>query len=104
PNNFQPQTNNMKKHFFLLLLISQACCALAQNKGDKVPYLVKPLSNESIKNVEARTSGGSISVTGISASDARIEVYVSPSNSSVSLTKEELQQRLNELYDLTITV
>lgn len=96
--------NFMKQFLFLLVIVFQVCFAAAQNKWDKEPYLTKSLSNESIKSVEAKTSGGSISVTGGSTSDARIEVYVSPSNSSSSITKEELKQRLEELYNLDISV
>lgn len=63
--------------------------------------MVKSLSNESIKEVEARTSGGSISVSG-STSDARIEVYVTANNNQ-KLTKDEIKQRLDELYELNIS-
>lgn len=94
----------MKKYLFLLLVIYPLCFVSAQNKWDKEPYLVKSLSNETIKSVEAKTSGGSIMVTGGNASDSRIEVYVSPSNSNSSMSKEELKQRLEELYDLNVSV
>ena len=94
----------MKKYLFLLVFLSQVCFIHAQNKFDKEPYLTKSLSNEAVKNIEAKTSGGSISVTGGSSSDARIEVYVSPSNSNSSMTKEEIKQRLEELYNLDISV
>ncbi|MBD0333468.1 MAG: DUF4097 family beta strand repeat protein [Chitinophagaceae bacterium] len=94
----------MKKYFFILLLFVQASFAIAQSKFDKEPYLTKSLSGESIKNVEATTSGGSISVAGVNASEARIEVYVSPNNEKNSLTKEELKQRLDEMYNLDIRV
>jgi len=94
----------MKKFLFLLAFLSQVCFVVAQNKFDKEPYLTKSLSGESIKSIEAKTSGGSISVTGGSSSDARIEVYVSPSNSNSSMSKEELKQRLDELYSLDVSV
>ena len=54
--------NVMKKYLFLLLMAFPACFVSAQNKWDKEPYLVKSLSSESIKNIEAKTSGGSILV------------------------------------------
>src|SRR5436853_3780015 len=50
------------------------------------------------------TSGGGISVACVPASEARIEVYVSPNNNKNDLSKAEIQQRLNELYDLNISV
>lgn len=89
----------MKKALSFFLFFIGAYCAMAQT--DKEPYLVKSLSKEAIKEVEAKTSGGSISVTG--ASDARIEVYVSANNDR-TLSKEEIKQRLEELYDLNIAV
>jgi len=94
----------MKKFLFLLAFLSQVCFAIAQSKSDKEPYLTKSLSGESVKNIEAKTSGGSITVTGGNSSDARIEVYVSPSNSNSSMTKEEIKQRLDELYNLDVSV
>ena len=58
-----------------------------------------------VKNVQAQTSGGSISVSGVSnTSEMRIEVYVSPNNNRNEFSKEEIQQRLNEMYDLNIAV
>ena len=94
----------MKKYLFLIVFLSQVGISFGQNKSDKEPYLTKSLGGESIKNIEAKTSGGSISVTGGSSSDARIEVYVSPSNLNSSMTKEEIKQRLEELYNLDVSV
>jgi len=92
----------MKKYFVLPLFLIQALIALAQ-KDNQEPYLTKSLANETIKNIEVTTSGGNISVTG-AASGARIEVYISSNNSNTTLTKEEIKQRLEELYDLDISV
>jgi DUF4097 and DUF4098 domain-containing protein YvlB len=94
----------MKQLFLVFLLSSLAKLAVAQNTYDKEPYLTKTLSSDAIKSVEASTSGGSISVSGVAASEARIEVYLSPNNSKSSVTKEELKQRLDELYNLDINV
>jgi hypothetical protein len=96
----------MKKYLFLLLFFAPASVLLAQSQYEKEPYLVKSLSKEMIKNIEARTSGGSISVAGTNGSDARIEVFVSPNNNDgrTTVSKEELKQRLEELYDLNISV
>jgi hypothetical protein len=94
----------MKKYFSLLLCFALASAAFAQSKSEKEPYLTRSLSGESIKNVEASTSGGSISVAGVTASEARIEVFVFPNNSNTSLSKEELKKRLEELYNLDVKV
>jgi len=94
----------MKKYFLISLIAAFGFSASAQFKADKEPFLVKSLSNESIKNIEVQTSGGSISVSGVGAPEARIEVYVTPNNNKNDLSKEEIQQRLNERYDLNISV
>lgn len=95
----------MKKYLLLLALASQVSFANAQQSQENTPpYLVKPLSAEEIKFVEANTQGGSISVSGGSAADARIEVYVRGNNSNDNLTKEEIEKRLNDDYRLTVEV
>jgi hypothetical protein len=92
----------MKKYGLFFLLAVQNCLVMAQKEE---PYMTKSLSNESIKNVIVQTSGGSISVTGVAASEARVEVYVYPNNNNrTNLSKEEIQLRLNELYNLDINV
>lgn len=85
-----------------LLLLFAAGVFIAKAQTDKEPYLVKSLTNESIREVEARTSGGSISVSG-GASNSRIEVYVQGNNGK-SLSKDEIKQRLDELYNLDVSV
>jgi len=90
----------MKKYLLFFSLVSLQFALKAQS--DKTPFMTKSLTNESIKDVEVETSGGSISVSGVT-SDARVEVYIT-SNNNKQLTKEEIQQRLNEKYNLDISV
>jgi hypothetical protein len=90
----------MKKFLLLPVLACQMIGLNAQAKHDQEPFLTKTLST-SIKNVEAQTSGGSIAVSGIS-SNARIEVYISSNNMKDNLSKEEIQKRLDEKYDLKV--
>lgn len=94
----------MKKYLLLLAILGQAVLGLAQMKNNQEPYLTKKLDGTSIKEVEVSTSGGSIGVTG-TASDARVEVYVQPNNNNNrTVSKEEIQKRLDEFYSLTIEV
>ncbi|TMI93504.1 MAG: DUF4097 domain-containing protein [Bacteroidetes bacterium] len=93
----------MKKSFLFFLLTALQFTVMAQLKSDKEPFMTKSLSNVSIKDVEAQTSGGSISVSGVNVSEARIEVYISSNNSRNELSKGEIQQRLNEMYELKIS-
>ncbi|QNF32625.1 DUF4097 family beta strand repeat protein [Adhaeribacter swui] len=94
------------KTFISLLLVGLSLTANAQIKAGQAPYLTKSLANEAIKNVEVKTSGGSIAVTGGSNADARVEVYVNSNRerSGQTLTKDEIQKRLAEDYDLSVTV
>lgn len=95
----------MKKILNLLLFIVVLTgVAQAQIKGSEVPYLTKSLSSESIRDVFVRTSGGSISVSGVDASEARVEVYVRPSNNRRVLSKEDIREELEENYELTVSV
>jgi len=94
----------MKKYFLFLLFVAFQLSMKAQFNSDKEPLIIKSLSSESIKNIEAQTSGGSISVSGVNTSEAKIEVYVSANNNRNELSKEDIQQRLNEMYNLTISV
>lgn len=89
----------MKKYLLLLLSVA-AFTAKAQK--DKEPFMIKSLTGDAIKSVEARTSGGSISVAGV-ASEARIEVYIHPGNGNDNATKEEIQRRLDQYYDLNVS-
>jgi hypothetical protein len=91
----------MKKHMLFLFFTGLVSIAQAQTKD---PYLVKSLSSEAVKAVDVQTSGGSISVTGAEASQARVEVFVTGNNGKNDLSKEEIKQRLDELYTLDIAV
>lgn len=91
----------MKKHLLLVF----ACGNMAAMAQDKEPYMTKPLSGDAIKSVKAQTTGGNISVSSVAAGEARLEVIVKPNNSSlVSLSNEEIRKRLDEDYDLEISV
>jgi len=90
----------MKKYLLFFALGAIQFSLKAQT--DKTPFMTKSLSNESIKDVEVETSGGSIAVSGVTT-NARIEVYIT-SNNNKELTKEEIQQRLNDKYNLDISV
>jgi DUF4097 and DUF4098 domain-containing protein YvlB len=90
----------MKK---LLLILSVTCCSnmlLAQEA-----FLIKNFKGGAVKEVESTTSGGNISVESVSGDQQRVEVFIWPSNRNKgALSKEEIQKRLDELYDLTVEV
>jgi hypothetical protein len=91
----------MKKMFSLFLAICFAgSTAHAQDNRD--PYMSKSLSGETVNTVFARTSGGNIQVSGVSAAEARIEVYVTSNNKTFS--NEDISKRLKEDYNITVEV
>jgi hypothetical protein len=94
----------MKNIITLLTLISFCLAAHAQFDAEKEPFMTRSLSKDAIKNVKLRTAGGGITVEGVNAGEARLEVYVRPNNGQGSLSKEEIQKRLDEDYELTISV
>src|ERR1700754_415632 len=90
----------MKKTLLLLVLLAPALLIMAQDK--KHLYMTKTLTSEAIKNIEMQTSGGSLSVEAVAGSEARLEVYINGNNGG-DLSNDEIKQRLDEKYDLTIT-
>jgi len=91
------------KKYLMIILVSCIGSSLTAQKSEL--YLTKSLSGQDIKNVEVQTSGGNISVESVAAAQTRIEVFARPSNMKNSdATKEEIQKRMNELYDLKIDI
>lgn len=89
---------------FSILFLAAGIFAQAQNSHKGLLYLNKSLTADAIKQVDARTSGGGIEVTGVTnASEARIEVYVTENGHHGDYSKEEIQSRINEDYELTVT-
>ncbi len=92
----------MKKLMFSLLVLPMAMIATAQKGPDSAPYMTKEFSASEIKSVESTTSGGNISVSGTASGQARVEVFVRSGNSKKELSKDEIQKRLAEDYDVKV--
>ena len=93
----------MKTYLLLLFIACQSCVALAQDNGNRTPYQTKSLANDAIKDVTVKTSGGSIMVSGASGESPRVEVFVHGNNNQ-ELSKEEIEKRLAEDYELDVSV
>jgi hypothetical protein len=91
----------MKTYFILLIIACQSIMAFGQE--NKTPYLTKSLANDGIKKVYVSTSGGSITVSGASGQEPRVEVYVT-GNNGFTPSNEEIKKRLEENYTLEINV
>jgi DUF4097 and DUF4098 domain-containing protein YvlB len=92
----------MKTYLILLLIACSGTVAFAQGNWDKTPYQTKSLASDGIKDVFVKTSGGSIAVSG-GAESPRIEIYVHGNNGQ-ELSKEEIDKRLHDDYDLSVNV
>ena len=90
----------MKKYLLILLMACSGGIAFAQD--NQTPYQTKSLSGQSIKDVFVKTSGGSITVSGASGENSRVEVYVRGNNGQ-ELSKEEIDKRLAAEYVLEVT-
>lgn len=89
----------MKQILSLLLVTGLSCAVTAQ---EETPFLTRSLTNDAIEQVQAETSGGHITVTG--GTEAKILVYVRSDNGrQFTLSKEEIQRKLDEDYDFSIT-
>lgn len=92
------------KYFFLLLFANICLAVNAQNKSEKA-YVTKSFSGEAISSVVSETSGGNISVTAVSPSEAHVEVFVNQNNNwQKSLSDDEIKNRINDDYDLNISI
>ncbi len=93
----------MKPYSLLLAFLFVATLVFAQ-KEDEKPYFTKTFNSGSVKALNVRTSGGSITVTGQSG-DAKVEIYVRGNNwnGSSELNKEEITERLKD-YELTVAM
>jgi len=93
----------MKTYLTLLIVVCQSAVALAQDNDGKKPYLTKSLAGDAISKVMVTTSAGGIKVSGRPGEAARIEVYIRGNNDH-ELSKEEIEKRLREDYDMNISV
>jgi len=92
----------MKTYFLLVALACSTTTALAQDDS-RTPYLTKSLASDAINRVVVNTSAGGILVSGRSGEAARVEVYIKGNNGR-DLSKEEIKKRLDEDYDLSVSV
>jgi hypothetical protein len=92
----------MKTYLLSLLIACQGFMAFGQD-GDKTPYDTRSLASAGIKDTYVKTSGGSILVSGAAGESPRIEIYIKGNNNS-DLSKDEIKKRLDEDYDLDVSV
>jgi hypothetical protein len=91
----------MKKLLFLLACGLPGFALFAQQR-ERTPFLEKSFARGSVHDLQVETSGGNISVVGTTTGEAKVEMYVQGDGNVFSVSREELQKRLDEQYDVTI--
>lgn len=95
----------MKKILFLSLAICFAFVSGLNAQKERTPYSTQSLAGKSVKEVNVETSGGHIEVAGVTDGEAKIEVYIQGNNRNQDdMPKEEIEKRLQESYDFSISV
>jgi DUF4097 and DUF4098 domain-containing protein YvlB len=93
----------MKK--IVLLLMGGLVVIAVHAQSGRDAFLTKTFPSGGIKEVETETSGGNVAVFGQATGDARVEMYVQGNNGwGIGVSKEEIQKRLDEQYDIVIGV
>lgn len=83
--------------FLLTITLATATAALAQG----TPYLTQPLKSGNYSEAILSSCGGSLTLSGEAAQAPRVEVYIT-SNMGKKLSQEEIERRLNDLYEIVI--
>jgi hypothetical protein len=90
----------MKKLFalFISVFISAAFFSVYAGNQERAPFMTSDFPASSVKEVEAGTSGGSLTLTGSTGSKATVEMYVSRDDWSA----DKIKQVLDENYSIVI--
>ncbi|MEO8823747.1 MAG: hypothetical protein ABI366_09230 [Ginsengibacter sp.] len=95
----------MKKYLILSAIAITFLVTSARSQEVKTPYLTKSFSSANISIVISQTAGGNISVTAVTGSESRVEVYVSQNGKwKNKLSDDEIKSKIAEGYDLVVSV
>ncbi|HSC54511.1 MAG TPA: DUF4097 family beta strand repeat-containing protein [Phnomibacter sp.] len=94
----------MKNFLCTVFFITGMLAGTLLQAQDKTPYSVTPFTAAAVKQVEVKTSGGSIQVQYKTAEASRVEVYIRSNGNNEKLSKEEIDARLAEYYDYRVEV
>jgi DUF4097 and DUF4098 domain-containing protein YvlB len=94
----------MNRNILFLFACGLSGLTTAAQSG-RTPYLTKTFPRESIKQLETATSGGNISVSGVTSGEAKVEIYITANNGRWDeISKEEIQKRLDEQFNLNVAL
>jgi hypothetical protein len=91
----------MKRSLLLTVLLCLGMVVVAQKRNSESPYRTESFNINAIKNLKVETSGGSIQVKG-GQSQGAVEMYVASNSWGDRKSPSEIQQILNEFYDIDI--
>jgi len=94
----------MKKIIFITIVAALfSITALAHERNDE-PFLTQKFSISAISKIDIATSVGRIEVNGDATNEAEVKVFIRANNSEKELSKEKIEELLNENYSLEIKV
>ncbi len=91
----------MKRSLLLTVFLCLGIVIIAQKRNGESPYRTESFNINAIKNLKVETSGGSIQVKG-GQSQGAVEMYVTSNSWTDRKSPSEIQQILNEYYDVDI--
>lgn len=91
----------MKRSIFLTVFLCLGIVVIAQKRNGESPYRTESFNSNAIKNLKVETSGGAIQVKG-GQSNGSVEMYVTSNSWGDRKSSSEIQQILNEYYDVDI--
>jgi len=96
----------MKKIIFITIFSALLSINSLAHERNNEPFLIQKFPAESITNIDVKTSVGRIEVNGNATNEAEVKVFIRATNSKKkkNISKEEIEEMLNEKYSLEIKV
>jgi hypothetical protein len=102
PNNLMKPSSAFPIAAVIFLVVVAAMFSIGSGLPDtRQPFVVKKFTLDGPGNLEVRTSGGSISVTGGTGNEARVEMYVRLRGNSITPDHPDAKEIMED-YEITI--
>ncbi|PWG80136.1 DUF4097 family beta strand repeat-containing protein [Pararcticibacter amylolyticus] len=94
----------MKRLVIFFIAAAQMLATQARQDNAGEPYLSKSFNASEVKTLRSETSGGYIMVTGTNEKESKVEVFVRGNGVNRNLSKEEIQERLADNYNIDVSL
>ena len=95
----------MKKIVFITIALSLFFIhAFAGKHNNEEPFLIQKFPTSSITNVDVKTDIGNVKIDGDATNEAEVKVFIRRCNSDDQVAKEEIEELLNDNYEIEIKV